>query len=286
MWTTVVIHHLLALIWLEKLWWETPFACLWIELLLQSVGLMPSLSQTLDWRRFVLIAEAASLILVALELSQKLAAFFSCFFFFLSHSDMVVHVNVILHIIWSGVGEWSGTSFWVLHLHFSSFFMFINIKESEISLNSVLSVPCHGRSWHGSSSVPYDWKWLIHVEKVPLLGVADEKRVLCFASCICVRNTWETVMGPVLSSSVPMLVYLQIWRIERDPKRSMSLFPSSEPFESKWVVNFSHCHFLSQGDHTRLQTRLSSREEKKSVWCLALCGGGLRKIGWEVFGIL
>lgn len=211
------MHHLLASIWLGETMAGTPFACLWAELPLQSVGLMPSLSRTLDWRRLVLIAEAA-LLMVALELSQKLAAFFPCFFFFLSHSDMVVHINVILHIIWSGVGEWSGTSFWVLHLHFSSFFMFINIKESEISLNSVLLVPCHGRSWRGSSSVPYDWKWFIHIKKVPLLDLANEKRVLCFPSCTCVRNTWEIVMGLVLSSSVPMLVYLQIWRIERPQK--------------------------------------------------------------------
>lgn len=198
---------------------------------------MPSLSQTLASRLEEICLDIWSCLAYfgSFRAESEIGIFFSWFFFFLFYPDMIVHVNIILHIIWSGVREWSGSSFGVLHLHFFSLFIFINIKESEISLNSVL-VPCHGRSWHESSSVPYDWKWFIHIKKVPLLDLANEKKYCVFLLTLCVRSTWEIMMGlDLLSSSVPILGYLQIWRIERDLKRSMSLFPSFEPFESLWV---------------------------------------------------
>lgn len=84
--------------------------------------------------RFVFISKAALLILVALKLSQELAAFsFLYFLLFLllwyNRCLLMLH----LHTIWSGVWGLNRSSFCVFHLHFPNMFLFIDVSLGDFT---------------------------------------------------------------------------------------------------------------------------------------------------------
>lgn len=110
-------------------------------------------SGLLDPRRFVFISEAALLILVVLMLSQELAAF-PCIPFFFFNSDMVDPCWCSSYVPFGLELEDSLGVASVLSVFALPACSYLLTLVWEVSFSSVLA-PCHSRSRHVLSSVPY-----------------------------------------------------------------------------------------------------------------------------------